>query len=240
MLNSTVLRRALVAPITAVALLSGLSPQSSAQEPSPQSVLRAIDASVAARENNILSYTVLEHYSLFRNQDTQHPAAEMTVKTSYVKDRGKNYEVLSESGSQLLRSQVLKRILESEKVATEPANRSSAVITSANYNMQVKSSEIVDGRSCIRLAVAPKRISPYLFNGDLWVDAQDFSIVELEGLTSKSANVLAGPTQVTRHYAPVDGFPMATHATATVKSWMLGQTTIEIEYTAYQINARAN
>jgi hypothetical protein len=202
---------------------------------SDSAVVQGIDASVAARDENILSYTVTEHYSVFRNQDKVHPAAEMTVKTTYQKDKGKAYEVLSESGSEIIRKQLLGRVLESERTATLPANRTTAVITSANYTMHVKGGEVVGARNCIALSIAPRRSTPYLFHGDLWVDAQDYSIVQLAGVTVKSPSVFVGPTQVARQYTTIDGFPMATHATATSPSWLFGPTTIEIDYTGYQI-----
>ncbi len=201
-------------------------------------VVQSIDASVSARDENILSYTVTEHYSVFRNHDKVYPAAEMMVKTTYQKDKGKSYAVLSESGSELIRKQVLGRVLESEQTVTQPTNRPTALITSTNYTMHVKGSEIVGGRNCVALSIAPRRSSPYLFQGDLWVDAQDYSIVQLAGTASKAPSVLAGPTQVARQYAAIDGFPMAIHATATSTSWLLGQTTIEIDYTGYQIEQR--
>ncbi len=201
-------------------------------------VVQGIDASVATRDENIVSYTVTEHYSVFRNQDKVHSAAEMTVKTTYQKDKGKSYEVVSESGSELIRKQVLGRVLESEQTATQPANRATALITSANYTMHVKGSEIVGGRNCLALSIAPRRSSPYLFQGDLWVDAQDYSTVQLAGFTAKSPSVFAGPTQVARQYANIDGLPMATHASATSMSWLFGQTTIEIDYAGYQIELR--
>jgi hypothetical protein len=199
-------------------------------------IFKGIDASVAARDENLLAYNVTEHYAVFRNQDKVRPAAEMTVKTAYQKDKGKSYTVLSETGSELIRKQVLSRVLDSERTATEPANRATALITTANYTMRVKGHEVVDGRNCIALAISPRRNAPYLFEGNLWVDAQDYSIVQLEGVTSKSPSVLAGPTEVARQYAPIDGFPMATHATATAATWLLGQTTIEIDYSGYQID----
>lgn len=204
---------------------------------SDSTVIQGIDASVASRDANIVSYTVTEHYSVFRSQEKVHPAAEMTVKTTYQKDTGKTYEILSESGSEVIRKQLLGRVLESERTATLPANRTAAVITSANYTMRIKGSEVVDGRNCIALSIAPRRSSPYLFHGDLWVDSRDYSIVQLAGVTVKSPSVLVGPTQVARQYAIIDGFPMATHATATSPSWLLGPTTIEIDYTGYQIEA---
>jgi hypothetical protein len=201
-------------------------------------VVHGIDASVTSREENLLGYTVTEHYSVFRGQDKSHSVAEMTVKTTYEKNKGKSYEILNQSGSEIILKQVLARVLDSERIATEPANRATALINSANYSMHVKGNEIVGGRACLALAIEPRRKGQYLFQGDLWVDAQDGSIVQLSGYTAKSPSVFAGPTQVSRQYAIIDSFPMATHASATSQSWLFGQTTIVIEYTGYQIERR--
>ena len=213
---------------------------SAAQQGDNASVIQGIDASVNARDLGLAGYTVTEHYAVFRNQDQVHPAAEMMVKTTYQKDVGKSYAILSESGPSLLRKQVLETILDNEKRMTQPANRALAVITSANYGMAVKGAETVDGRHCVVVALAPKRESPYLFNGTIWVDAQDYSIVQLQGIASKAPSVLTGPAQVTRQYATIDGLPMATHAKAVSNSWLLGQTTIKIDYIGYEIKLRAN
>jgi hypothetical protein len=228
----------IVAAIYAAAIVFGSIPPACSQT-SEADVIQGIDASVAFRDQNLTSYTVTEHYSVFRNQEKVHPAAEMTVKTTYQKDSGKSYEVLNESGSELILKQVLGRVLDSEKTLTQPANRANAIITSANYTMHVRGREVVDGRDCIALSIAPRRSAQYLFRGDLWVDAQDYSIVQLAGVTAKSPTVLASPAQVSRHYTTVEGLPMATHATATSASWLLGQTTIDIEYTAYQMELHA-
>src|SRR5579862_8860658 len=83
--------------------------------------LEKIDASVAARDENLLGYTVTELYRLYRGADTTHPAAQMTVKTTYQKDSGKSYVIISQSGSELLLKEVLGRILDSERMMTQPA-----------------------------------------------------------------------------------------------------------------------
>jgi len=219
-------------------LCDGLSSLPSYSQTADAAVIQGIDASVVSRDQNVVAYNVTEHYTVFRHLDKAHPAAEMTVKTAYQRDKGKSFTVLNESGSELILKQVLARVLEGERTATQPANRATALITSANYTMQVKGHQVLDGRNCINLSIAPRHGSPYLFQGDLWVDALDYSIVHLSGLASKSPSMLAGQTQVARHYANFDGFPMATHATAVSSSWLLGQTTIEIEYTGYQIEVR--
>ena len=160
-----------------------------AQQDAGATIIQGIDTSVHARENNLLSYTVTEHYAVFRNHDEQHPAAEMMVKTSYQKDVGKNFSILSETGPLLLRK-MLQTVLESEKRMTQPANRAAAVITPGNYEMTVKGAEMVDGRTCTAVTIKPRRASPYLFNGTIWVDGQDESIVQLEGTASKSPSIV--------------------------------------------------
>src|SRR5689334_5069759 len=49
-------------------------------------LIQKIDASVHAREEGLLGYTVNERYTVFRNHDESHPVAEMVVKTTYQKD----------------------------------------------------------------------------------------------------------------------------------------------------------
>ena len=220
--------------VLVLVLFSGIS--TLAQQDNNAAVIQGIDASVNARDAEVVGYIVNEHYAVFRNRDQVKPVAEMTVKTTYRKEVGKSYVVLSETGSEMFRKQVLDTILDNEKRMTEPANRATAVITSANYEMTLKGAETLDGRSCLLVSLNPKRDSPYLFNGKLWVDAQDYSIVRLEGVASRSPSVLTGPPQVTRQYTNVEGFPMATHAKAVSNSWLLGQTTVKIDYTGYEMN----
>jgi hypothetical protein len=198
------------------------------------SVIQGIDASVHARESNLLGYTVTEHYTVLRNHDEKHPAAEMVVKTTYRRDVGKNFSIVSLNGSVLLRK-MLEEVLATEKKMTEPANRSTAVIIPANYEMTVKGPGMMDGRSCIALTIKPRRISPYLFNGTVWVDAQNQAIVRLEGVAAKSPTFLSGPSQVSRQYTMIDGFAMATRARAVSNSPLLGETIVNIDYTGYQL-----
>lgn len=203
-------------------------------------MVHGIDASVHARIDGMAGYTVNEHYAVFRNNDETHPVAEMTVKTVYRKDTGKSYTPLSQSGSELIRSAVIGSILDNEKRMSQPGNREGSWITSANYEMKLKSGETqpLDGRDCLVLTLTPKRNSPFLFNGTLWVDAKDDSIVQLQGTASKSPSFLTGPTQVSRQYAVVNGFPMATHAEAVSDSFLLGRTIVKIDYQGYEIELR--
>ena len=207
------------------------------QTPDLEAVIRGVDASVKTRIDHVASYTVTEHYAVFRGADLTKPAAEMTVRTEYHKDHGKQYTIMAESGSSLLRSQLLGSVLAHEKEMSQPGVRETVLVNSTNYQMALKSKEpqLLDGHNCLLLQIKPRRLSPSLFEGTVWVDAKDYSIVQLVGKTSKSHSFLAGASDVVRQYAPVDGFPMATHASAKTHSSLLGDTLLKIDYSNYQV-----
>lgn len=211
-----------------------------AQQDSTTSVIRQIDGAVKARTDSVERYFVTEHYSVYRSKDEIHPVAEMTVRTTYRKDSGKSYTIVSQTGSRIVRKFVLDEILDNEKVLNQPGTREGTWITSANYEMTLKpgGTQRLNGRDCLVIALNPRRKTSYLVEGLLWVDAKDGSIVQLEGTAAESSSVFTGPTQLTRQYTNIDGFAEATHVRAVSNSFMLGQTVVKIEYKDYQIQLR--
>lgn len=203
-------------------------------------VIQQVDAAVKARVDNVMGYTVTEHYAVFRNQDENRPVAEMTVKTTYRKDTGKSYDILSQSGSEIVRSMVLGTLLDNEKAINLPGNREHAWVTSANYEMTLKPGgpQRIDGRDCLALAISPRQKAPHLIEGTLWVDAKDGSIVQIQGTPSKNPSFFSGATQMMRQYSNVSGFAQAIHARAVSNSALLGQTIIKIDYLDYQVQLR--
>lgn len=210
------------------------------QQLAESSVIRGINAAIKARFEAVAGFTVTEHYVVFRGGDDTHPAAEMTVKTTYSRDTGKNYIILSESGSDIVRHFVLDALLENEKRINEPGNREASWFTSANYAIKLQPGGIqrIDGHDCLAVSINPHDKAPNLIQGTMWVDAKDFSTVKIEGTATKSASILTGPAQVMRQYANVSGFPQATHARAVSNSFLFGQTVVTIDYQNYQIDLR--
>ena len=216
-----------------------IAPVAAAQQLDQATVIRQIDAAVLSRVNRIAGYTVTEHYAVYRGKDETHPVADMIVKTTYRKETGKSYAVLSSSGSTLVRRLGLDSILENERTINLPANVAQSWITSANYAMTLKpGTQMIDGRECLVLAINPKRKAPNLIVGTLWVDAKDFTIVRLEGVASKAPSVFAGVTHMMRQYAMVDGFAMATHAHAESSTFLYRRMVVAIDYSGYEIEVR--
>jgi outer membrane lipoprotein-sorting protein len=226
--------------VLGLALALVTSAYSQAPQPDEASIIRAVDAAVEARLSAIAGYTVTEHYAVYRNSDKVHPVAERTVKTTYRSGIGKNYEIISDSGSELIRKLVLDAILDNEKRINTPPATDNSYIISKNYEMKLQPGgpQHVNGRDCYVLSISPREKAPNLIVGTLWVDTKDESIVQLEGTTSKSVSVFTGPTKVMRQYAMVDGFAEATHASGASTSFLFGLTVVTIDYSDYQIQIR--
>jgi hypothetical protein len=77
-----------------------------------------------------------------------------------------------------------------------------------------------------------------MIDGTLMVDSKDGSIVQLDGSATQSASIFTGAAQVMRHYVNVNGFSMATQARAVSDSFILGRTTVTIDYRDYKIQLR--
>jgi hypothetical protein len=227
--------------MVAIPFLASQVLMTQAQQPDATSIIGKVDEAVKARIDNLAGYTVTEHYAVYRSNDEAHPAAEMIVKTTYGRDSGKSYSIISQSGSTVMREVVLNKILDNEKRLNRPGIRESVWITSLNYDMKLKSAdpEPVDGRDCMVLSVIPKRKESYLFAGILWVDSKDGSIVQLQGTASKGSSMVSGPAQVSRQYANIDGYSEATHARAVSISPMFGETIVKIDYQDYHIQLRS-
>ena len=200
-------------------------------------VIHLVDAAVQARVENVLAFTDVEHYAVYRGKDQAHPVAEMTVRDSYKKGAGKTYTILSQSGSSIVQKFGLQPLLESETRINQPANVASSWFTSANYDMQLKSVGIqhLNGRACYALAIAPRRQAPNLIDGTIWVDASDGTLVKIDGVASKSPSVFAGTTHMMREYRNIEGFAMATHARAESSSFLFGRTVVLIDYSDYHL-----
>jgi hypothetical protein len=198
-----------------------------------QELIRWIDETELSREAKLAAYTVTEQYTI-TNTHFSRPA-EATIETTYKRGQGKTYRVLSRSGPSLLRNRVLDRLLQEESQISRGRARAQAIITSANYEMKPMGKESVGGTRFDVVQLFPKRRSPYLLNGRMWVDPARMMIVKVEGKPPVSASFFIGRAQVVREYTQIDGFPLAQHSHAVSSSFFFGQSTIDIDYRNYHV-----
>lgn len=198
-------------------------------------VVAEVDKAAEDRESKLLSYSVQESYALFRRADAD-PAAVMDVSTTYSKDKGKVYKIISESGSRTGRF-VLHKVLQNEEQLSRGQQRNEILITSRNYEISLSDSAVHEcgKRNCLVLQIKAKRPSPYLLDGKIWVDATTYHIVRVEG-TAAAASPLTGRPTIERDYSDIDGVPMAIHARSVSSQMLLGETVLDIKYQNYRLN----
>ena len=210
------------------------------QERDPAAAIRSVDAAVAARFENVLGFTDVEHYAVYRGDDQVHPAAEMMVRDTYKKGVGKTYTVISQSGSSILLHFGLMPLLDNEQTINQPGNVEKSWFNSANYEMTLKAGSVqrTNGRDCFALDIEPKEEAPNLIIGTMWVDAQDGTLVQIDGVASKNPSVFSGTTHMMRQYTNIEGYSMAIHARAESDSAFLGRTVVIIDYSNYNLEIK--
>jgi len=204
-----------------------------AQSP-PSDLIQRIDEAEIARETNLAGYTVTEHYSVFRNGDAT-PSASATVQTIYKRGQGKECAVINRTGSQFLQKYLIDRVLHEQKGISAGDARKNALIVSANYTMQFDHEESLSGRDCLVLKLIPKEKSPYLMDGQIWVDARNYHLVRVKGSPSAMPSIWTGLPEIQRDYQELAGFAVAKTSRSESKRPVIGTTVVEIDYENYQI-----
>jgi len=213
-----------------------------AQQPDAAAIIHRIDVATQSRYDNVLGFTDIEHYAIFRGSDESHPAAEMTVKTTYRRGSGKTYQILSESGSSFLLRIGLHPLLDNEKDINVPGHVEQSWFTSANYDMRLKSAaaQRINGHDCYAFDVTAKRKAPNMIDGTVWADGQNGLLMRIDGIATKSPSMFTGAPHMTRDYMVLQGFSMSMHARAESNGAIVGRTVVTIDYSQYQLQVRQN
>lgn len=171
----------------------------------------------------------LEYHGLFGGRE-----ASMEVLATYNAPDQHNFEVLSQSGSKLLLNRVLLKLLDSEKEAFK--NRKQVELNPHNYNFTLVGSEVIpEGNTCYVLKVKPRKENKFLYVGKIWVDAQDFAVVRMQGEPAKSPSFWVRDTQIDSKWEKVDGFWFIAQNHSVSHIRLGGTATLTIDYGDYQI-----
>jgi hypothetical protein len=161
--------------------------------------------------------------------------AEMTVVATYDRPASKQFKVISQSGSKLIQDRVFKRLLESEKEATQPAMSASTQLNRDNYTFQLLSYEPSKTGGQYILQVVPKAKTKYVYHGKIWVDATDFAVTHIEAEPAINPSFWTKKNEIRHDYKKVQSFwlPVRNESISYIR--LGGQATLTIEYKDYQV-----
>jgi negative regulator of sigma E activity len=214
--------------VSAVAIASA---QTTSPLPTADDVLARMMGFDAQRQSQMVGYTALRHYSAVNKR--RH--AEMLVQVTCSKDGAKQFNVLSEEGSGSIRKHVFQKLLTEETAATRRGERKETRITPANYDFTVVGEETLPTGSAYVLDVSPKTENKYLIRGKIWVDANDYSIVRIEGQPARNPSFWVRSVHFVHTYQKVGPFWFAssTHTTSEIR--IFGEAELTIENSGYTL-----
>ena len=215
---------------TAAVLLvaGGLLRAGSADGSEQNRIIEGMMRRQTAQQEAILSYTRVQHYSVTSARFGAKAEREVRIHSDPVK--GKSYEIVSRSGSTVIQNRVLDGLLEAEIASSQ----GSELLTLANYSFHLLGQEALGGGNCYVLETDPKHKDKRLLKGRIWLDAEDFSVIRVEGRSSESLSFWVGKPVIVRDYTRIAGYTWATRAHSHIDNLLLGKSELVIEYRDYQ------
>ena len=186
------------------------------------------------RQNMLHGYTAMRRYVL--ENRSHHKRAEMLVRMAYERDGSKQFEVVSMDGWGGAQKHVFPRLLEAESEAARPDLVERSRINPENYTFELAGTESVRGRPAYVMAIEPKTPNKYLTRGRIWVDAQEYAVLRVEGEPAKNPSFWFKSVHFVHNYDKTGSFWFAASDHSVTNVRIFGATEMTIEYFDYKPN----
>lgn len=165
--------------------------------------------------------------------------AEAVVTFNYVSPDGREFQVISQSGSKFIIDHVIKGLIDGERESATEENRRRTALNARNYNFTLAAEETARDPSQYVLHLNPKNDNKFLYRGKIWVDARDFAVTRIEAEPAKSPSFWVKRSDVHHRYEKVGNFWLP--AENETDSWIRlgGHALLSIEYKDYKITEAA-
>jgi hypothetical protein len=148
---------------------------------------------------------------------------------------GFRYVVVSEDGSEYIRSRVFRATLETERKMWAAGTPDQASLTPANYVFEDRGAQ-PDGLTS--LTMTPRRKDVLLVDGSIFLNPDDGELVRMEGRLSKSPSFWTRRVEIVRWYRRILGFRMPTALESVANVRIAGISTFRMSYEYESINGQ--
>jgi len=187
------------------------------------------------RRTALHDYNVLRTYQVIDLKGKVH--AEEVGHMEFLSPDKKTFTVTSESGSGLVRNMALNPLIKSEIETAAGKEHHDSAISADNYSLNLLGEQQVGPYRCFVAEVRPNRKDKYLFEGKLWIDVKDYSVVRLEGHPAKKLSFWIQRADFVRQYQKIDGFWLPQKDQTLVQVRLYGKKVLTIDHRDYTVNA---
>lgn len=187
------------------------------------------------RKTALHDYSVLRTYQVIDLQGKVH--AQEVGRMEFLAPDKKTFTVNSEAGSGLVRHMALNPLIKSEIETAAGREHHDSAISADNYSLDLLGEQQVGPYRCFVAEVRPKRKDKYLFEGKLWIDVDDYSVVRIEGHPAKKLSFWIERADFVRQYQKIDGFWLPQKDQTLVRVRLYGKKILTIDHRDYVVNA---
>ena len=198
-------------------------------------VLAELAAHNQERKAALRDYTVLRTYQVIDLKGKVH--AKKIGRMEFLSPDKKTFTVTSESGSGLVRNMALNPLIKSEIETAAGKEHHDSAISADNYSLNLLGEQQVGRYRCFVAEVRPKRKDKYVFEGKLWIDVEDYSVVRIEGHPAKKLSFWIQRADFVRQYQKIDGFWLPQKDQTLVQVRLYGKKVLTIDHRDYVVNA---
>jgi hypothetical protein len=198
-------------------------------------VFAELAAHNAQRTSAMHDYNVLRTYQVIDLKGKVH--AEEVGRMDFLAPDKKTFTVDSESGSGPIRHMALYPLIKSEIDAAAGKEHHDSAISADNYSLSLLGEQQVGAYRCFVAEVLPKRKDTYLFEGKLWIDVDDYSVVRIEGHPAKKLSFWIQRADFVRQYQKIDEFWLPQKDQTLVQVRLYGKKVLTINHRNYVVNA---
>ena len=190
----------------------------------------------AERAQKLRHVESTREYSLSYTGFPSSRSAEMQVKASYTAPGTKEFTIISESGSSLIRNRVFRKLLASEQEAvSDAASRDAVALSTANYRFSLLGCEPGDGRPLYVMQVEPLRETKFLYRGTIWIDSQDFAVTRIAAEPAKNPSFWIKRSQIHHQYQKLGEFYLPALNQTVTDVRLGGKAVLTIRYLDYKL-----
>lgn len=219
-----------VSELTAPAPLEPLRPGVAADR-----LFAELDAHNEIRKSALHDYTDLRTYQVVDLKGKVH--AEEIGRMEFRAPDKKTFVVTSQTGSGIVRRMALNQLISSEVQAAAGKEHHDSVISPENYSLDLLGEQQVGPYHCFVAQAVPKRKDKYLFEGKVWIDADEYAVVRIEGHPAKKPSFWIQRADFIRQYQKIGSFWLPQRDETLVQVRMYGKEDLTIDHQDYVVNA---
>ena len=161
-------------------------------------------------------------------------SGEFDVERHYTAPKTLQFKPVRFTGDGFVKTNVIVRLLQSEVDQIQKDQPAQTAIANQNYKFSYKGTEEINGRLAHVYQVKPRRKSPGLFKGLIFIDPFTGGIARAQGRLVKSPSIFIKNIDFVQDYADFGSFTFPVHMHSEAKARLVGRVIVDIFHRDYR------